>query len=159
MRRVWWWWCACLLTAARRAPKPRTRRPGRAHACGNRSARRECRHPRVTKQLTRHPPLSGLFVAQMVSVSHPVGELLVHAVRAHTSKTGDGAVAMLAMITEGLRKVREALRMPGMDTLDGPPHTRRLQTQTRTAPFPSFRRRCFAGTTARRRRVTASGGD
>jgi hypothetical protein len=42
----------------------------------------------------------------MVSVSHPVGAFLIHAVQAHTSKTGDGTVAMLAMITGGLQKVR-----------------------------------------------------
>jgi len=53
---------------------------------------------------------------QMVSVSHPVGAFLIHAVQAHTSKTGDGTVAMLAMITGGLQKVT-----PRRDRANPPP--------------------------------------
>lgn len=57
---------------------------------------------------------------QMVSVSHPVGAFLIHAVQAHTSKTGDGTVAMIAMITGGLQKA--CLPLP-------PTHSHQIHTR------------------------------
>lgn len=68
------------------------------------------RYTHKTRQLgtltRRSLPSPATSRLQMVSVSHPVGAFLIHAVQAHTSKTGDGTVAMLAMITGGLQKVR-----------------------------------------------------